>query len=364
MKLTNLLVLLPLLFSSVSDDAVRSAPLRVGVVGLTHSHVHGLLGRKQSGDIEIVGIVEPNKDLARRYTQRYGLSMDIVFDSMKEMLDKTKPTAVAAFGSTYEHLAVVETAAPRGIHVMVEKPLAVSMVHARRMKALAEKHRILLVVNYETTWYPTLYHAYDAVQADRIGPVRKVVVHDGHRGPKKIGVNPEFMDWLGDPVLNGGGALMDFGCYGANLMTYLMQGKRPTSVTAITQQLQPKEYPKVDDEATILLTYPDAQAVIQASWNWPISRKDIEIYGVRGQIVTVDRNTVRERVSDAAKESSQTLPELTYPMNDPFGYFKALIEGTVKAGKYDPSSLENNMLVTEILDAAKKSAAQGKAIKL
>jgi predicted dehydrogenase len=157
---------------------------------------------------------------------------------------------------------------------------------------------------------------------------------------------------------------MDFGCYGANLMTYLSQGKRPITVTAITQHLQPGDYPKVDDEATIVVTYADAQAIFQASWNWPIGRKDLEVYGTRGYVMTDNRSVMRTRVSEAAKESTQSLPELENPRNDPFSYFKALIEGKIALGTYDPSSLANNMIVMEILDAAKRSAQQGRTIKL
>lgn len=340
------------------------APLRLGVVGLTHDHVHWILGREKKGDVEIVGIVEKNRELAQRLTSRYGFSMDIVFDTMDEMVRRTSPTAVAAFGSIQEHLGVVEFSAPRGIHVMVEKPLAVSLVHARRMKALADQHNIRLMVNYETSWYPTLREAYDLVQADQIGDVRKVVVRDGHRGPFKIGVSQEFLHWLTDPAQNGAGALTDFGCYGANLMTYLMHGARPTSVTAITQNFQPNDYPDVDDEATIILTYPRAQAVIQASWNWPISRKDMEIYGARGYVMTDNRSQIRVRPSESVAETTRQLPESAAPAFEPFSYFKGLIAGEFAPRAFDPSSLENNMLVMEILDAAMRSAAKHTTIFL
>jgi predicted dehydrogenase len=66
---------------------------------------------------------------------------------------------------------------------------------------------------------------------------------------------PEFLQWLTDPVLNGGGALTDFGCYGADLATWFMNGETPLTVTAVTQQIKPDLYPKVDDEATIILAY-------------------------------------------------------------------------------------------------------------
>ena len=91
-------------------------------------------------------------------------------------------------------------------------------------------------------------------------------------------MNKKFLQWLTDPKFNGGGAITGFGCSGANLVTWLAGGEKPISVTAITQQFKPDIYPLVDDEATILLEYANMQGVIQASWNWPFNRKDMEIY--------------------------------------------------------------------------------------
>ncbi len=345
----------------------QQKPLRVGVIGLTHTHVHWILGREDRGDIQIVGIVETNRELAERYTKQHGLSMSLVYNSMEALIAATQPEAVTAFGSTYEHLEVVQTCAPLGIHVMVEKPLAVSMKHARKMEALAKKHLIHLLTNYETTWYPTNHKAYELLQSDSIGSLRKVVVRDGHRGPKKIGVNKEFLDWLTDPVLDGGGAIMDFGCYGANLMTWLQQGKKPLTVTAVTQQLQPENNPKVDDDATIILTYDDANAILQPSWDWPIGRKDMEIYGLTGVIYADNRHQLRIRMAegyDGFKETALTLEERPAPFDDPFSLLAAVVRKEITLPPYDLSSLENNMVVMEILDAARKSAKKGKRVRL
>lgn len=337
----------------------------MAVVGLTHTHVHWILGRADRGDIRIVGIVEPNKDLARRYAAQHGYSMEIVFNSMAEMIAKTKPEAVAAFGTIYEHLEVVQTCAPLGIHVMVEKPLAASLDHARKMKLLADKHKIILFTNYETTWYATNHKAYEIVHTDgAIGQLRKVVVHDGHKGPKEIGVNKEFLDWLTDPIQNGGGAITDFGCYGANLITWLVRGEKPQSVLALTQQIKPDIYPKVDDEATILLQYPKMQGIIQASWNWPFSRKDMEVYGATGAIFADNRSDIRVRLENDTAERRSVLKERAAPYDDPFALFAALVRKKVTLPKYDLSSLENNMIVMEILEAAKQSAKTGKVVHL
>jgi predicted dehydrogenase len=345
----------------------QEEPVKIGVVGLTHTHVHWILGRENIGDIEIVGIVEPNQDLAQRYAKQHGFSMSLVYDSMEEMIAKTQPTAVTAFGTIYEHLEVVEMCAPKGIHVMVEKPLAVSLDHAKKMKAIAKKHNIHLLTNYETTWYPTNHKTKELLDAGKIGEMRKVIVRDGHKGPLKIGINKEFLDWLTDPKQNGGGAITDFGCYGVNLMTWLKNGEKPISVTAVVQQLQKENNPKVDDDATIVLSYKDVKATIQASWNWPMGRKDMEVYGLTGAIYADNRNDLHIRKAigyDDFEETNMKLDEMPNPYNDPFSYFAAVIKGKIKVNVNDLSSLENNMTVMEILDAAIRSAKKGKTIFL
>lgn len=355
-----------LLFITTSLFAQQKA-LRVGVVGLTHTHVHGILGRANQGDIEIVGIVEPNRDLALRYSKKHGFSMSLVFNTMAEMMAACHPEAVCAFGSIYEHLAVVEFFAPKGIHVMVEKPLAVNLEQAKKMEALAKKYQIELLTNYETTWYPSNHQARQLLQKGNIGDVRKIVVRDGHRGPMKLGIAHEFLDWLTDPILNGGGAIIDFGCYGTNLSTWLMDGKKPNSVTAITQQLQAENNPKVDDESIIILKYDHANAIVEGSWNWPIGRKDLELYGLTGAIYADNKYQLRTRMAqgyDGFKEDSFKLKELETPLNDPFAYLEAVIRKKIRPAPFDLSSLENNMVVMEILDAAIRSAKTGKTIQL
>jgi predicted dehydrogenase len=345
--------------------AASAQPVRIGIDGLSHSHVHGLLNAMSRSDILIVGIAESDKDLAQRYSKRYGFDMDIVYATVEEMVEKTKPEGVLAFNSIYDHRRTVEACAPRGIHVMVEKPLAVNAEHAGRMAELSRRHNTMVLTNYETTWYPSNHKAYEMAVAGReLGDIRKVIICDGHQGPKEIGCNDEFLAWLTDPKLNGGGAVIDFGCYGANLMTWLMKNERPVAVSATLQQIKPHVYPKVDDEATVVLTYPHAQAIIQASWNWPVGRKDMEVYGATGYMKALNAQDFVYRRQGKQPESAGKLPALAAPADDPFRYFAAAVRGTVKVAATDLSSLENNLIVVEILDAARKSAASGKAVKL
>jgi predicted dehydrogenase len=363
--LSRLLLMAGMLSTQLSN-AQSVQPLRLAVIRTTHGHAGWILGRKGKNDVSLVGIYEPDKALAEQQAKRYNLPSSLFYTDLNRMLDAVKPEAVVAFGSIFEHEAAVEACAPRGIHVMVEKPLATTVAQAENMKALAVKYKIHLLTNYETSWYPTTQKTYTLVNDSAfVGTLRKVVVHDGHEGPKEIGVGKEFLDWLTDPIQNGGGALVDFGCYGANIMTYLTKGIQPVSVTAVTQHFKPDVYPKVDDEATIIVTYPTSQCIIQASWNWPFGRKDMEVYGDKGYVISLNNTAMRLRNHAHKTEvQKQATLEETGVYQDPFSYFANVIRGKITLRNHDLYALDNNVLVVRILEAARTSAATGKAVPL
>nr|WP_299418428.1 Gfo/Idh/MocA family oxidoreductase [uncultured Emticicia sp.] len=354
------------LYLSLTFVFAQEKPVRMGIAGMTHDHVYQILNNPNRADVEIIGFAEPNKELALRLLKKYNLPESLWYASLDEMLEKAKPEAICDFRSIIEHLETVQKCAVKGVHVMVEKPLAVNFFHATQMAALAKKHNIQLLTNYETTWYASNHQAYELIHTENaIGDIRKVVIHDGHRGPKEIGVSKEFLSWLTDPVKNGGGAIIDFGCYGADIMAWLMKGERPTSVTAITQTIKPETYPNVDDEATIVVTYPKAQGIFQGSWNWPFDRKDIEVYGKTGYVFADKSAQMKVRKGDrnALPEEKIAVKPLEKPMNDAFTYFAAVARGKVKS-ESDLGSLKINMVAMEILDAAVKSSKTGKTVVL
>ena len=232
------------------------------------------------------------------------------------------------------------------------------------MANAAKANRVHVLVDYETTWYASNKAAHDLfAKGEGVGEVRKVIVRAGHRGPKLIHVSPEFFAWLTDPKLNGAGARFDFGCYGADLMTWLMRGETPLSVSAVTQQLQPDIYPKVDDEATVVLNYKSAVAILQGSWNWPFDIKDMVVYGRVGSVKTIKRDRVEVRKDGEREARTLDAAPVAAPLDDPLHYLAAVIRGEVK-DEGDLSSLDTNIVVSEILDAARQSARTGQAVRL
>jgi glucose-fructose oxidoreductase len=354
------------LFAAVTVTASAQSPdrIRVAVVGLEHDHVRGLFGNLASHpNVELVGISEPDAGLRQHYASAYHLPESLFFPTEAAMLAATHPQAILVYTSIAGHRAAIEQAAPLHIAAMVEKPLATTYEDALVIQGLSEQFHVPVLTNYETTWYASNIAANDLLASGRIGDVRKIVVHDGHNGPKEIGVSPEFLSWLTDPKKNGGGALFDFGCYGVDLATWMMHGALPVSVTAVTQTIKPDIYQHVDDEATILLTYPHAQAIIQGSWNWPFGRKDMEVYGAKGYVDTVKADGLKIRLPEDKDEHAETAPALATPQNDSLNYLVAVLQHRLEP-KGDLTSLDTNVAVVRILDAARKSAQTGKAVPL
>src|SRR5580658_2940608 len=358
--LSHIVALSSLFAAMLVNAAFGQKVLRVGVAGLTHDHVHNIMHQFRNGQVIIVGIAESDPQLIARYKKTDMLPDSLFYNSLSDLIAHTHPDVVLAYNAISEHLGVVEICAPKGISVMVEKPLATTVRDADRIAALAQRYHIQVLTNYETTWYNTNQQIFEMVLQQRaIGDVRKMIVHDGHQGPKEIGCSPDFLNWLTDPVKNGGGAIRDFGCYGANLMTWLMQNQAPVSVTAVTHRIKPDKYPKVDDDATILLEYPDATGIIEASWNWPFGIKDLEVFGKTGYLHALNNNSLIQK--DTGTYHSVIVKP--YQFRDNIQYLASVLRKEINPIN-DLSSLQNNLIVVEILEAAKESSRTGRKVVL
>jgi len=340
-------------------------PVRLVIIGLAHDAVGDFIQRVETNtSVQLVGIVESNSELVTHYARLYNFETNLFSPSLDDFLSKTNAQAAAVFSSTFDHRAIVEMCAAHGMDVMLEKPLAVDMEQAKDILTAAKNGGIKVIVDYETAWYPANQMAYSIVHNEHaIGELRKIIVCAGNNGPKESGCSDAFLAWLTDPKLDGGGALIDFGCYGADMATWLMNGQPPLTVSAVTQRFKPDIYSNVEDEATIVLSYANAQAIIQASWNWPFDRRDVEIYGINGYVLVPQMNLLRMK-QVGTEESEMNLPNspVPSPQTDDISYFAAVVRNEIQPSGM--TSLDINMIATEILDAARESASTGKQIVL
>src|SRR5882762_3618564 len=353
--------------ASATHAAVNSieGKTRVAIVGLDHDHVWELLKYLDAeADAELVAIAEPQAALVKEAKGKVHDSVKF-YSAYVPMLDEVRPDAVIVTTSNDRHLEILRECAKRHIHYSVEKPMATNAADAREMERLANEAKIKLMVNYWNAWVAPTHDLFHRVRAGDVGPIRRIVVQYGHQGPKEIGVSQQFANWLYDPEKNGGGAIMDFGCYGAEWSIWLKG--RPSRVYATTRKLKTEQNNKVDDDATIVLDYPDATVVIEASWDWPYSKDVAEVFGPKGSLLA-RHSTLLRRSSEARGPNvppdgeSVTLEPLPKETSNPISYFVDCIRNNKPIE--DPVSARLNVQVMEILDAARESARTGKPQEL
>src|SRR5215472_6550932 len=234
----TLVVLLQGLAASVPMLYAQAHPadrkIKLAIVGLDHDHVWGLLkDLTEEPSAELVAIADGHPELVDRAKTKVTANVKFYSDYVR-MLDEMKPDGVIVTTENDRHLEILRECAKRHINYSAEKPMATTADDAREMERLANQAGIKVMVNYWNVWVAPTHELYHRVKENQVGPIRKIIVQYGHQGPKEIGVSKYFADWLYDPVKNGGGAIMDFGCYGAEWALWLKG--RPQRAYATTRK--------------------------------------------------------------------------------------------------------------------------------
>jgi len=257
--------------------------LKVAVLGLAHDHVWSNV--RELGELEgatLVAGADGNADLRNQFVEMTGCKA--VYDDFTELLDKESPDAVFAFTPTAHHANVVELCAPRGIHVLVEKPMAATLEQADRMLVAARKSGITLMINWPTAWNRGLRTAYRLVQEGAIGQLWQLLWRGGHCGPDELGCSEHFCDFLFDKHLNGAGAFNDYGGYGSSMCALFLG--RPNQVVGMAGRLLKTHLP-VDDNGMMMLRYPNAMCRLEMTWTEAVPHQpphDVMLYGTEGTI--------------------------------------------------------------------------------
>jgi len=361
----NVKALLFFSFLFINQCCFAQQKLNVVIAGLTHDHVNRILEKGRQGEITIIGIAEPDKQLCNQKKGEYNLPDSIFYDNLSTALRKRRPDLVMVYNAPIEHLAAIGTSLPLHIPVMVEKPLCFSYADAEKIKLLSQKFSTKVFTNYPSIWYTSFIELIKRVnENDPLDTITKMEMHGGNRGPLEIGCSKYFSQWLTDPEKNGGGAITDFGCYGVCMMTELMKGKMPSAVYATARHLKPNLYDKVDDDATIVLEYANATGIIQASWSWPYTIMDAEVYGKNVYLHALQMNgtepiSLRLKSEKGASEAIISKPRY----RDEVAYLTAvIINGAAEDNEL--LMLERNVNVVKLVDAAIRSVKERRKILL
>jgi len=297
--------------------------MKVGIAALVHDHVWGEIKRwQEQPGVEVVAAADVNADLRERAQSQYGIPK--VYASWEEMLAQEELTIVQAASENNRCAEITEACAAKGIHVVSEKPMAATFDQADRMFRAADEAGTLLMINWPTAWVPAVQEWERRLLAGDIGTLTYLKYRSAHNGPKEIGCDPHFWEWLYDAEKNGAGALMDYCGYGADYAARFLG--LPVQVTGM-RGVFVKDYPLPDDNAMILMQYPHAFGVAEASWTQTVGYAESAnpiAYGTGGSLAVVGGNVVWQRPGHDAE--TITPPPLTAPRRSGPEYFLHCLE--------------------------------------
>jgi predicted dehydrogenase len=350
--------LLFLLFALLAPLSAQQ--YKIAVIGLVHGHAWGHLPTMVKSDaVKLVGIAEHNPDLVAE-AKKVAPGVPI-FDDYIKMLDEVKPDIVWTFVENNRHLEIAKACATRKIHVMYEKPLASTYKDAVQIQQLAAKYNIKVLTNYQMAWWPANYTAKAQVDSGEIGKPWRLHGVVGHGGPGSDGPrNKAFFEWLTDPVQNGAGSLMDFGCYNALWSLWYMG--RPTKVYAQVNHLRPERFPKVEDNADLILSYPNGVGIFEGSWDLPASYQDLEVFGLGGSVYMKNGKVTVHKSGRGNQPTDLTVEPLAPERSKPIDYMVWAIRNDKPIEGL--TAIDINVGVVEIIDAAKESVKTGRAVEL
>ncbi|MFN4258971.1 MAG: Gfo/Idh/MocA family protein [Gemmataceae bacterium] len=334
---------------------------RIGVLGLTHDHVWSNLRElRETGRSVLVAAADPNAPLLDKVRQEYGCA---VHTQSEKLLDVEQLDAVYLFSDNASSVRWTELAAAKGLHILVEKPMAHNLAGADRMLAAVRQANVRLMVNWPFAWWPQLRRALEMAEGGTIGNLWQVKYRAAHAGPRELGCSPYFYGWLYDRARNGAGALMDYCCYGAVLARCLLG--MPSRVTGVAGRLC-KEDILVEDNAVLLFSYPRALALSEGSWT-QIDKKTAyitTIYGTKGTLFIEPRQGGRLLLATADQPDGVEVEVAAPPpaLRSASAHFLHCLE----SGEPFLPLCDARMCrdAQEMLEAGLLSAAQGREIAL
>jgi predicted dehydrogenase len=298
-----------------------------------------------------------------------------VYQDYQEMVDKEQFDIVLFCPENARHGEVAEAIAAAGAHMITEKPMAASLSEALRMVRAARAAGVELMVNWPSTWSPAVRKAKELIDAGEIGYVWEVKFRAGSMGPLSHGSTHPGMDGRAVAMTDvekgatwwhhadtGGGALLDYCCYGACLSRWYV-GESAVAAYGLKANLG-SQYGDGDDNAVITIRFPNAIGILEATWTCIDHgvRTGPLVYGTEGTMVVQMFGSpeqmvrvIKERGAEATVHTGDPLPEGRATLTEAFTHHLETGEPL-----HPTLGMNFNLEAMAILDAGIRSAASGK----
>ena len=289
------------------------------------------------------------------------------YESIGQLLDD-RPDLVIVATETSFHCSVICDALKRGIHVIVEKPMAMTFAEARQMVEAAQASGAVFIINWPTAWFPPFRLIGELGFSGMIGRILRFSYTNAESlGPFSYGQNlteeEKLHEWWYHRQYGGGG-MMDYIGYGCNLSRWMV-GEKATSAFCLGSNLT-TPFADIEDHATVILEFPHARGLVEGTWATYASGgipTGPVLYGETGTLVT-DR--YGSNVAYYNERHQKTPPQIFEPKPFPEGRENLAKEflHALKTGETHPMlSPALNLDAMAAMDAALRSAQSGKMEK-
>lgn len=301
---------------------------KLGVIGFAHMHINSLLDSFAAiPGVEWIAAADTIPSVPeiangqstrafnlKRAQEKTGIPR--IYEDYRRMLDENRFDIVIFCPENTRHAEVAEAIAAHGAHMLTEKPMSARYDDALRMAKAAKQANVTLMINWPITWSAHARTAWDLVQAGEIGEVFQIKWRGGSLGPLKA-LTPEEKgaEWWYRKS-DGGGALLDYCCYGACVSRWFL-GTQADAVTGLGGNFR-NQFGDADDNSTLLVRFPQAMGILEATWSTVdhgIPTGPI-IYGSSGTIVVQRKgNEGAVRVIKTPGEEGDFAPVKPLPEN-------------------------------------------------
>ncbi|MBX3010088.1 MAG: Gfo/Idh/MocA family oxidoreductase [Caldilineaceae bacterium] len=359
---------------------------RVGVIGFAHMHINSLVAQfAQQPAVQLVAGADtlPTRPELRAamYTRAWNIDHAVekvglpkVYADYQEMLRQEQFDLILCCAENARHAEVVEACAAAGAHVIVEKPMASSLAHGLRMARAAQAAGTEVIVNWPTTWSPAIRKAKALLEEGAIGRVIEVKWRGGHLGPLGYGVSHPGVSEGAGPMSGvergatwwhqketGGGAMLDYCCYGSKLARWFI-GEPGVAAVGMKANLN-SHWGDAEDNAAMLVRFPKALAIMEGSWtthDHGVSPGPI-VYGTDGTLV-IERPKGGAEGVRVEKGGGQSARYEVEPMSvGEQNVAQAYIHHRATGEALHPTlALAFNLEVMAILDAGVRAADSGR----
>ncbi|MFW6006510.1 MAG: Gfo/Idh/MocA family protein [Bacillota bacterium] len=349
---------------------------KTGVIGFAHMHVNGLIDCFDELDnIEWVACAdtkpvtpsiseEPATRKANLERALNETGIPVKYDDYREMLEKEDFDIIIFCPENARHAEVAEAVAEKGIDMLTEKPMAHNLSDALRMVRAARHNKVELMINWPSTWSPVIRKTKELLDEKVIGEVWEVKYRNGSMGPLAYGQDitdaEKGAEWWHQKE-TGGGALLDYCCYGACISRWYL-GEPAQAAQGLKANFL-SHYGDAEDNAVINVRFKDAVAILEGTWstyNQGIPTGPI-IYGSKGTIVASRfDNSIEIYKEKGTREPTRVVEGDPIPehRDNPA---KEFIHHLETGDPLHPTlDLEVNVGAMAILDAGIRSAASGK----